>query len=43
MYELIIKLEITQQPTTKLLSKLPKLVSKTFNNCDVHAGQPKAD
>ena len=30
--------------TTKLLSKAPKLVSKiAFNNCDVHARQPKVE
>ena len=34
IYELVIKLETIQQPTTKLLSKAPKLVSKVFNNCD---------
>ena len=43
---LVIKPKAIQHrlPTTKLLAKAHKLVLKTvFNNCDVHARQPKTD
>ena len=46
MYLLVIKPKAIQHrlPTTKLLAKTHKLVLKTaFNNCDVHARQPKTD
>ena len=46
LYLLVTKPKAIQHrlPTTKLLSKAHKLVSKTaFNNCDLHAPQPKAD